>query len=70
MNFDDRVVIKSEKEKELDMAMERYEEHFGNPYVFSIGFPVSFEETIAEIETCIKENKPQKLPEYNHDFKY
>lgn len=64
MNFNDRQVIKSEKELKLDAAMERYLEHFGKPYVFSIGFSSDFDETIDEIETCIKENKPQTLPKY------
>lgn len=70
MNFNDRQVIKTESELKIDAALGRYEEKFGKPFVFDIGFSMSVEETLSAIDACIRENKPQTMPEYEKGVLY
>lgn len=55
--------IVQNKEKE-------YWEHFGEPYVFVCGFPKSTRDIVEEIDTCIRENKRQVIPEYEDHLIY
>ena len=68
MIFADRK--RNDADTPLKKAMERYREVFGTEYVFWVGFPVTEDEAIAEIEKCIRENKPQKEPTYEEGRVY
>lgn len=54
----------------LKIKMNEYLEHFGEPYVFVFGFPKDIKDVVREIETCIKENKKQVIPEYDENLDY
>jgi len=70
MNFDRKPLKKTPQEEELDNLMDEYENVFGEPYVFSIGFPMDADEVKTDILNCLKTGKKQVLPEYNTDYKY
>lgn len=55
---------KSKEEQEFDFLNEQYEQMFGEPYVFQIGYGGSWEETLKDIRRCIETGKPQELHEY------
>lgn len=70
MNFDRKPLKKTPEEEALDNLMAEYEQAFGEPYVFSVGFPMDAEEVGAEIRNCLRTGKKQQMPEYNEDYKY
>lgn len=53
--------VKSAEEKAMDAALEKYEAHFGKPYVFQIGTSNTMEDTTAEIMRLIEEDREQEL---------
>lgn len=71
MRFIERKVEKSDAEKRLDIAMERYLKKFGKPYVFTIGIDSgTMEDTIDRIESLIASGKKQKEPEFEDGVLY
>lgn len=57
---------KNDTEKAFDAARKQYEEHFGKPYVFQVGFGGdSMKETTEEILRMIEKDEEQKLDKYD-----
>lgn len=61
---------KTEEEMKLEAAMTEYLDCFGVPYVFNVGFAMSIEETISDINKCINDGKPQTKPDYENGVDY
>ena len=65
MTFEPRNPNKSAAELELDAAMAAYEERFGIPYVFQMGFhDLTTGETVNEIRRLIATGKKQTIHRY------
>lgn len=64
LDFDKKPIEKSTEEKKFDELNAEYTEKFGFPYVFNIGFSMSWEEVLADIRNCIDTNTPQEQPDY------
>ena len=61
----------NEAERELDKALAEYAEHFGEQYIFQIGFDfLSTEETTEEIRKLIAEGKKQTKHRYEKGVQY
>jgi len=61
---------KSQQEQEFDALNSEYIKAFGEPYVFDIGFPASWDEVLEDIKNCLTTGKPQKKPKYEEDMTY
>lgn len=71
MNWLERKPQKTHEEQELDSALQAYEKHFGESYVFQIGCKfATTEETIAEIRHLIETNQKQRLQKYKKGLLY
>lgn len=71
MNWWERKAQKTEEEIELDAALQAYEDHFGEQYVFEIcGKFATTSETIAEIRKLIETDQKQTLMEYEKGMLY
>ena len=56
---------KSPLEKEYDEVCAEYEKAFGKPYVIHFGLDeMTTDEVIADVRRRIKENDPQRAPDY------
>ena len=61
-----RKLQKSEEEQRFDTLNKKYEELFGVPYAFFIGFSSSsWDETLEDIQRCLDTGTPQKKPKYS-----
>lgn len=62
---------KTPEEKAFDNANKEYTEKFGRPYVFDFASDfATLDETISDIRRRIRENDPQKAPEYEKGVLY
>ena len=64
IDFNAKPAQKSKEEQEFDLLNEQYEEKFGKPYVFSIGFSRSWEEVLKDIRKRIETGEQQPEPDY------
>ena len=64
LDFDKPPIEKTEEEKKFDELNDEYQKKFGIPYVFNIGFSMTWEETLADIRRRIADDDPQPQPDY------
>ena len=64
LDFNKAPIEKSAEERQFDELNVEYTDKFGFPYVFNIGFPQTWEETLSDIRNCIETGVPQKQPDY------
>lgn len=70
MRFDRQPAKRTAEEAAFDRILKEYEDHFGEPYVFQIGFSSSVEETTAEIKGLIESDTKQSLRKYDQEMIY
>lgn len=70
MKFDRPPAKRTGKEAELDRILKEYEDHFGEPYVFQIGFSLSVDEVTVEIRRLIESDTKQSLRGYDPEMVY
>lgn len=70
MRFDRSPAKKTAEERALEKVLAEYEEHFGEKYVFQIGFSASTEDTIREVRRLIETDQKQALHQYDSEFVY
>lgn len=70
LDFDKPPIEKSESEKKFDELNAEYTEKFGVPYVFNVGFSMTWDEALADIRKRIDTGTPQEQPDYNPDYLY
>lgn len=56
--------------KNLEEALERYQEHFEKPYPLCISEGLSDEELIDDIKACINSDTPAEEPDYEDGCDY
>lgn len=56
--------------KNLEEALERYQEHFEKPYPLCISEGLSDEELIDDIKACINSDIPAEEPDYEDGCDY
>lgn len=64
LDFDKPPIEKPKEEKMFDELNVEYRKKFGVPYVFNVGFSMTWEEALADIRRRIAENDPQPEPDY------
>ena len=65
IDFSRKPSPKTEEEKAFDALNEKYEEKFGEPYVFAIGVDGrDWPEVLEDIRRRIEHGEPQPEPEY------
>ena len=70
MKFDKKPAKRTAEEQALERALADYEAHFGEPYVFRIGFGSSPSETIKDVRGLIEKDQRQTVGQYDPDFVY
>ena len=55
---------------DIEQALDKYQEHFGMPYPLCVGFSLSEDEIISDIQNRIKNEDAAPPPEYQDGCDY